>query len=129
MHTGLKMTTVGLALTLVGGCSQVRPALPLPYLGVYQGDKRVLIIDTPATDTPAYLATMQGLAAEPAGLLERDCIIITQTMAPAFQVRLVGKDGGVKYSSKEALTAAQLFALIDAMPMRRAEQARQAAGK
>ena len=46
--------------------------------------------------------------------------ILTQT-AKAFRVRLVGKDGGVKLDRGEPVDIPTLFALIDAMPMRRAE--------
>lgn len=39
-----------------------------------------------------------------------------------FQVVLVGKDGGAKLKSGEFVDGEALFALIDRMPMRRAEQ-------
>ncbi|NJL13025.1 MAG: DUF4174 domain-containing protein [Microscillaceae bacterium] len=39
----------------------------------------------------------------------------------AFTLLLIGKDGGEKLRSPEALPPSQLFALIDAMPMRRRE--------
>jgi hypothetical protein len=39
----------------------------------------------------------------------------------AFTVILVGKDGTVKHRTTEVLTAKALFAIIDAMPMRRSE--------
>lgn len=38
-----------------------------------------------------------------------------------FAVLLIGKDGGVKLRSKEKISAVDLFALIDGMPMRRSE--------
>ena len=41
-----------------------------------------------------------------------------------FCVVLVGKDGGVKLRREAPVTAAQLFAAIDAMPMARDEAAR-----
>jgi hypothetical protein len=37
-------------------------------------------------------------------------------------VRLIGKDGGVKLDRDTPVAVAELFALIDAMPMRRAER-------
>jgi hypothetical protein len=46
--------------------------------------------------------------------------IVTQT-AKVFRVRLVGKDGGVKHVQSVPIDAPTIFALIDAMPMRRAE--------
>lgn len=41
--------------------------------------------------------------------------------AASFQVILVGKDGGEKHRSKRVMTMQELFALIDAMPMRQSE--------
>ena len=57
------------------------------------------------------------------GLIERDLHIVTRGEAAAFRVRLIGKDGGEKLDSAAPVSAAALFALIDAMPMRRAEMA------
>lgn len=39
----------------------------------------------------------------------------------AFAVRLVGKDGGVKHASAEAVNLSKIYALIDSMPMRQRE--------
>ncbi|KQS83545.1 hypothetical protein ASG68_26890 [Rhizobium sp. Leaf453] len=36
-----------------------------------------------------------------------------------FALKLVGKDGTVKFSSDEVVSASEIFALIDQMPMRR----------
>jgi len=41
-----------------------------------------------------------------------------------FAVILIGKDGGEKYRTNKLLPAEDLFALIDAMPMRKAEMAK-----
>ncbi|GAB4187262.1 MAG: DUF4174 domain-containing protein [Thermoflexibacter sp.] len=38
-----------------------------------------------------------------------------------FTVVLIGKDGGEKYRKNATLTSEELFAIIDAMPMRKAE--------
>ena len=42
-----------------------------------------------------------------------------------FQFILIGKDGGVKLRSAEVVSMKALFALIDGMPMRKAEMKRQ----
>lgn len=42
-----------------------------------------------------------------------------------FTVVLVGKDGGEKYRSNKVLQPAELFAIIDAMPMRKQEMKQQ----
>jgi hypothetical protein len=41
-----------------------------------------------------------------------------------FLVVLIGKDGGMKLSQDEPILAADLFALIDSMPMRKQEMRR-----
>jgi hypothetical protein len=38
-----------------------------------------------------------------------------------FRVLLIGKDGSVKYSDSNPVSKEKLFAIIDAMPMRKAE--------
>jgi len=43
----------------------------------------------------------------------------------AFAVVLIGKDGGEKHRQTQAITADALFAIIDAMPMRKSEMRRQ----
>jgi len=44
--------------------------------------------------------------------------------APAFRIRLIGKDGGVKMDRSSPVDTLTLFSLIDAMPMRQAEMSR-----
>ena len=44
--------------------------------------------------------------------------------ASRFAVALIGKDGGVKFRAERPVRAQELFALIDAMPMRRQEMKR-----
>ena len=39
----------------------------------------------------------------------------------SFEVILIGKDGGEKYRTNSILPAEKLFAIIDAMPLRKAE--------
>jgi hypothetical protein len=68
-----------------------------------------------------YLQQISAFDAAAAGLKERDLEVITQTSAPAFRVRLVGKDGGVKLDRSTPMTIDELFTIIDAMPMRQDE--------
>lgn len=111
-----------LAACLVAGCADgLKPSgAGLPDLTIHQWRHRVVVIDTPSPQFGEYLRQSAALEAASAGLRERDLIIVTQA-ATAFRLRLVGKDGGVKYDRREFVDAATLFALIDAMPMRRAE--------
>ncbi|MBE36310.1 MAG: hypothetical protein CMI16_12280 [Opitutaceae bacterium] len=52
---------------------------------------------------------------------ERDLILLTRFGHPDFSITLIGKGGGVKLKRDEVLSTAELFAVIDAMPMRRPE--------
>ena len=40
----------------------------------------------------------------------------------SFALRMIGKDGSVKLSSGSATSMAEIYALIDTMPMRRRER-------
>jgi hypothetical protein len=120
---GLRRSTMASwAACLLAGCSanQPTPEAGLPNLSAHRWKHRVLIIDTPSPDAAEYRQQRADLEAAPAGLKERDLFIITQ-VGPNFRVRLVGKDGGVKLDQPRPVEVPALFALIDAMPMRRAE--------
>ena len=122
MKTALKIGFAGLTACLAHGCTGKSTAgLALPDLAAHQWKHRVLIIDTPSLQSAPYLQQISAFDAAAAGLKERDLQVITQTSAPAFRVRLVGKDGGVKLDRDTPMTTDALFALIDAMPMRQEE--------
>ncbi len=80
------------------------------------------------------LARRQREALAGKGARERDLVVLTGTpgmarrfglpSAPGFAFVLVGKDGGVKLVRRTFVSRRELFALIDAMPMRRAEMGR-----
>jgi len=130
MHTmeGMKnlltLGCAGLAAYLAEGCAGAPAAgLALPDLAAHQWRHRVLVIDAPELMTRDYRRQLASLAAAKAVLEERDLQVVTRTGAPAFRVRLVGKDGGVKLDQATPIEVTTLFALIDAMPMRRAEMA------
>lgn len=104
----------------------------------------IVFATTPAV---AQLQTQrQSLAAEHAGLNERDMVVVEVigdqvalngepvnavsgelrrrygvTPDQPFAVLLIGKDTGVKLRTSEPVTPEQLFALIDSMPMRKRE--------
>jgi hypothetical protein len=122
MKSVLTLSCAGLAAYLAEGCAGglTSPETALPDLSAHQWRHRVLVIDTPSRDADEYRRQSAALAAASAGLQERHVEIVTQT-AKAFRVRLVGKDGGVKLDRGEPVDVPTLFALIDAMPMRRAE--------
>ena len=83
---------------------------------------------------PASLVArqQQWLQADSLGVAERDLQIeVVGVHQPwfnryrldtaRFTAVLIGKDGGEKFRSNEPVRPAQLFAIIDAMPMRQAE--------
>ena len=84
---------------------------------------RVLVIDTPSRQEEPYLRQLVELESVTVGLQERDLQVVTQE-GQGFRLRLIGKDGGVKLDQAEPIEASALFALIDAMPMRRAEMSK-----
>ncbi len=108
-------------------------------LGALRGKSRVLVLYAPTAEHPEYVKQLRLLADTEAGLAERDLVQIVRTdekmdagtrdylqrelnvPAGAFNVLLIGKDGGVKYRSTKATDPKQLFETIDAMPMRQSE--------
>ena len=112
-------------------------------------EKRVLLLFSKAPGTAALQRQNDILQAAAAGLAERDMAVIRVFadnrvtldgrhlassgqsfydrfgVDPAgFRVMLVGKDGTVKMDRSDAVSAEDLFQLIDAMPMRRLEMSR-----
>src|SRR5918997_1368724 len=87
-------------------------------------NSRELIVSGPAGD-PLVAEQMQALRADPDGARERE-LEGTEREAEAFQVELMGKDGGLKARWDNLVGVAELWARIDAMPMRR-RQLREAA--
>ena len=118
----LTLSCAGLAAFLAEGCASGVASIEagLPDLSAHQWRHRVLVIDTPSRESAEYLRQSAALAAASVGLQERHVEIVTQT-AKVFRVRLVGKDGGVKLDRSAPVDVPTLFALIDAMPMRRSE--------
>jgi hypothetical protein len=104
-------------------------------------NKRVLCIYANSADNPVYVEQLRLLAADRAGLTERDIVIEKyilndhtaadfrqRTIKGSFTVILIGKDGGEKYRASKALTLQKLYAIVDAMPMRREEMRRKKDG-
>ena len=88
--------------------------------------RRELIVSGPAGD-PRVLEQVQALRADPAGALERE-LEVSEREAPAFQVELLGLDGGVKARWEDLIGVGELWARIDAMPSRRRAMREAAAG-
>jgi hypothetical protein len=76
---------------------------------------------------------MDTLTTDKSGLVERDIVVLSDVSAPGrsqfrealqidgFEIFLIGMDGGVKLRSKTPISVEELYAVIDAMPMRRRE--------
>ena len=104
----------------------------------YLWKNRVIILAADDTTDVIFQKQLQILRSDPEGLKERDLVIITMRQAlesdilgskykemslakSGFRFYLRGKDGGVKYEDSQAVTLEKLYAIIDAMPMRRRE--------
>lgn len=92
-----------------------------PAQGAAPADPRRLVISAPGPEHPAYREQAAVLLPAWRGLIERDFIIETRFGSAGFSVVLIGKDGGEKLRQTSPLAPADLFALVDAMPMRQAE--------
>lgn len=116
-------------------------------LSAYRWQNRLLLIYAPSADVPAYQRYAQDLDRRRRGIEDRDLIVFRifekgqsfQEDAPlapeaamalrqrfgvgagGSRVVLIGKDGGVKLDQAELVPLADIFALIDSMPMRRRE--------
>ncbi len=122
---------------------------PLSAASGYDWKYRPLLVFAGGDDSAALAQQRRTVEQSRAGLKERDIVVVwivgnsaaaelgpgIQSSAAAlrkrygvpaedFRVLLVGKDGGIKFRSTEPLTAARVFATVDAMPMRRDEMGR-----
>jgi hypothetical protein len=135
---GTVATSVGVLVCLgLGGLSA-------PPLQVFKGMRRVLVVYAPSAEDPSLRRQDRWLARDAAGLRERDVVVIEIVAdaiasprephldagavrgavgldASRFGVALIGKDGSEAFRASRAVTAKSLFAVIDAMPMRRRE--------
>ena len=99
-------------------------------------NRLVVVVGWPAD--PRVARQQADLANDAAALRERDVVVQDITpeaarrmrpelgVAPraAFEVLLVGKDGGVKLRRTDPVAPSDIIALIDTMPMRRSEMRR-----
>lgn len=110
---------------------------PLPAdtatLDAYKWQNRPVLLFAPGKDDSAYAEQMHIFETARAGLAEREVVVLSDT-APddggalreaygidGFTMILVGKDGTMKLRDHAPIPAAELFARIDSMPMRRRE--------
>lgn len=123
------------------------PDLSGQDLSIHEWENRLLLILTEDTKDQQYQEQLAVLNAATAGLADRKLLLYTitpeafrmgfnenanwiksnsrfqqyhQARGP-FEILLVGLDGGIKLRQSEILSTEKLFAIIDRMPMRRAE--------
>ena len=82
---------------------------------------RVLEVYGSNVNDRTYQQQMQLLNLDAEGLKERDMVIKSYLTSSAFKIVLRGKDGGVKFTDTKLLPLTKLYAIVDAMPMRREE--------
>jgi hypothetical protein len=80
-------------------------------------NRRELIVSGPAGD-PLVSEQMQALRADPDGAVERELDVLERE-AGAFGIELLGKDGSLKARWDNLVGVSELWARIDAMPVRR----------
>jgi hypothetical protein len=82
--------------------------------------RRTLIVSGPSGD-PRIAEQLAAVRADEAGAEDRE-LDVTERDASGFTVELVGKDGAVRARWGDVVGREELWARIDAMPMRRREQ-------
>lgn len=115
-------------------------------LAAYAWSHRPLVVAAPTADDPGLVLQRTLIGSTSDQLADRDMVVIEivdgmatvvvgetrsfdgeallrrlELPTDGFSVVLVGKDTGVKLRSAEPVSAVDLFALIDQMPMRRRE--------
>lgn len=119
---------------------------PASAMQVYKWKNRPLLVFAPAPGNRGLTRQRRIYTGQAKAFRERDIVVISviggqlwSWLGPGpgmtadqlrrrfgvgrndFRAILVGKDGGVKLSSSEPISAQRLFRTIDAMPMRRRE--------
>ena len=118
-------------------------------LGQYRWKRRVLVISAPDQDDVGLMTMRDAVASTPGEFADRDMVLVTLldrgtsvagerrlteaeaatarttlgVSAGSFALRLVDKDGSVKLATQSPVAIAEVYALIDTMPMRRSEMA------
>lgn len=108
LHIGFKKN-INMQLVLAMLISVMQSVSNHRYLDVYTDNQ----------ENKIYTLQIQLLTSDPEGLKERDLIIRLHSNSHGFRIELTGKDGSKKFSSTKILNLPKLYAIIDAMPMRK----------
>jgi len=113
----------------------------------YQWKNRVLVVSAPTEDNKNLREQQNEMALAPEEFADRDMVLVTlldnavstaegRELATeeaamtrkalgirpeSFALRLIGKDGSIKFSSETATSMMEIYSLIDSMPMRKIE--------
>jgi len=116
-------------------------------LSEYQWKNRLLLLFTPSLDGAGYLKLKEDISSQEEEVKDRDLLVfhilesgetkLGSSLLPessgdylrekfsikpgTFTVLLIGKDGGVKLRREGRVELAEIFSLIDTMPMRQRE--------
>jgi len=113
--------------------TMIQSPLQARALSDYKWKMRPVLVFASPSSHRKYKEQMRILNGAKAELEERDVVVLvdTEMQTPTdlrsafspdgFLFVLVGKDGGVKYESREPVSIIKLMSLIDAMPMRQRE--------
>ncbi len=130
-------------------CVVLTPGLRAQAFSEFQWKNRLFILLTPDLEDPVYKRQIRELRRANEALKERKGLVYSITPesiegdlsegrpetlrhgrfrgfdpASGFRLLLIGLDGGVKLQSDRFTSASDLWAIIDAMPMRRIAQKR-----
>ena len=123
------------------GAARTEQASPEAQLAAHRDRERVLVVLAPSESDPSFIAQKKLWADAGDGFAERDLVVLRVFGDAAgldrkfglepgrFVVVLVGKDGHAASKSTEPVPAPDIFAQIDAMPMRQAEMRERTTGR
>jgi len=96
--------------------------LPHRQLLIFGNEQHSLLVDKQATLFKEASGGVEERALKAILVREKNPLYIKYKVAPGtFTVILIGKDGTEKYRANKVVPMNELFAIIDAMPMRKAE--------
>ncbi|MDF2233277.1 DUF4174 domain-containing protein [Albimonas sp. CAU 1670] len=133
----LRLAAAAVLALSAAASAQPQGVSPLPPqtqdLSAWSWQARPLLIFADSAQDHAYRAQIEALQGVESELEARDVVLLADVDpdgdgalrrklgVEGFAAILVGKDGGVKLREPHPVAPAELFALIDAMPMRRRE--------
>jgi hypothetical protein len=143
----LKTTLPAIIISLMLIASSLNAEETPMDLSQFQWKNRLLFLFAPNRSHPSFNVLQKSIETQQAEVVDRDLVIfevletgtsrmdtkdldpqVAQSLRDKFDARpgrfaviLVGKDGGIKMNRQDPTQLEDIFALIDAMPMRREE--------